>query len=169
MSQTKMQQSWDKRDDETAKAFDAFRYYLHLGKERTLQKVSDYLGHKSPITVRKWSMAKDWVSRVADWEAAVADTALEELEDERSKHRRIVYQNAWDHYEALMNVINKRIYDEKLDIDGALKLSSLINVANDHIRRSVGLPHRINESHVDATSNGESMPIAIIRMDTEDL
>lgn len=49
---------WDRQEDESPKAFAAFRQYLDLGATRSLRKLVD-----SPDRVAGWSTLSDWSSR----------------------------------------------------------------------------------------------------------
>jgi hypothetical protein len=53
---------WDRRDNETGPAYEAFRAYLELGPERSLAKVGAKLG-KSKALMDRWSARHDWADR----------------------------------------------------------------------------------------------------------
>jgi len=54
---------WERQPAETEKAYTAFRAYLDLGPERTLEAVGQKLG-KSTTLLEKWSSRWKWVERV---------------------------------------------------------------------------------------------------------
>lgn len=64
--------TWDKRDSETNKSYNAFLVYKDLGVVRTLPKASikfygmDTDGKRHQFL--RWSSAHSWVSRCADWD-----------------------------------------------------------------------------------------------------
>lgn len=60
--------AWNKRTNESAKAFAAFKAYRDLGPDRSLKAVGRGLG-KSKVMMEKWSRRFEWVARVADWDA----------------------------------------------------------------------------------------------------
>jgi hypothetical protein len=59
--------SWDKRENETNKAYVAFRHYLTLGNERTLRKAAQ-AANVAEQSCERWSSKHDWVDRVRDFE-----------------------------------------------------------------------------------------------------
>lgn len=58
---------WDRREDETSKAYGAFVTYRDLGPERSLEKVAHTLG-KSTTIMSRWSAQHEWVSRTVAWD-----------------------------------------------------------------------------------------------------
>ena len=58
---------WERQDDESPQAFEAFQIYRDLGAERSLLKVEQKLA-KSHALISKWSTEKQWVERVRAWE-----------------------------------------------------------------------------------------------------
>lgn len=65
---------FDRRSDETIRAWNAFCLYRDMGQERTLEKTQAAL-NRPPGYVRQlatWSSRYDWVSRVRAWDDAEA-------------------------------------------------------------------------------------------------
>jgi hypothetical protein len=62
-----MSKPWERRDNETAKAFAAFTAYRDLGAQRSLAKVGDKLG-KSEALMERWSARHEWVMRAQAWD-----------------------------------------------------------------------------------------------------
>jgi hypothetical protein len=58
---------WNKRGDESAKAFEAFNLYLELGAQRTVVKVSEKCG-KHVSMLYRWSRRYQWDARCDAWE-----------------------------------------------------------------------------------------------------
>lgn len=92
------QDLWLLQDGETAKAFDAFKRYLELGPDRSIQKVADQLGcHYN--NAKKWYERWSWAERAGAWENHLAIVELAVLKKERiemkKRHLRIsrVLQN----------------------------------------------------------------------------
>lgn len=54
---------YERKPDESAKAFAAFTTYAHLGPKRSLAAVGQTLG-KSQGLIERWSRRHDWVNRV---------------------------------------------------------------------------------------------------------
>lgn len=69
------QYPWGRREGEQPLAYEAFRQYLHLGKDRSLQGACDAV-NRSYSLVRRWSSAYEWIerSRAYDSHLATADT-----------------------------------------------------------------------------------------------
>ncbi|MBQ9168882.1 MAG: hypothetical protein IJX67_10830 [Oscillospiraceae bacterium] len=58
---------WERRQDESTKAYEAFCIYRDMGRERSLSKVSAKL-QKSETLMGRWSRTFDWVKRAASWD-----------------------------------------------------------------------------------------------------
>jgi len=76
--------AWERREDESAEAFEAFTHYRDFGANRSLAKVGQELG-KSTTLMEKWSKKHQWVRRVALWEAEEDRLWLQGLHTERRK------------------------------------------------------------------------------------
>lgn len=59
---------WERQQEETTKAFEAFCVYRDLGTDRSIAKAGKQLG-KNRVTLEQWSSKYDWVKRVAAWDA----------------------------------------------------------------------------------------------------
>ena len=70
---------WDKRDDETARNYEAFCVYRDLGPGRTLSVCATKISSYSYI--KKWSTRFDWVDRCAAWDAHLQKIRDEEKEE----------------------------------------------------------------------------------------
>src|SRR5688572_30471065 len=68
---TDQSRPWDKRPDETDKAYKAFTDYIDLGPDRSLDKVRQKLGKSSGYTrqLEKWSSAYEWGTRSSAYDA----------------------------------------------------------------------------------------------------
>ena len=58
---------WERRPEETTKAYEAFCIYRDMGRERSLSKVSKEL-NKSETLMGRWSGQHEWVKRAARWD-----------------------------------------------------------------------------------------------------
>jgi hypothetical protein len=82
--------SWERRGDESAQAYRAFRAYLELGPDRALRSVAEAVScHLSLI--KRWSAKHEWRLRATAWEArqrqeTVAREAVQEAAYERRLH-----------------------------------------------------------------------------------
>lgn len=66
--------AWDRRDSESAPAFEAFVAYRDMGVGRSVARVSKEHG-KSIATVTKWCSRHDWVARAAAYDTEAARRA----------------------------------------------------------------------------------------------
>jgi hypothetical protein len=82
--------AWERRGEESAPAYRAFRAYLELGPDRALRPVAEAAGcHLSLI--KRWSAKHDWRLRVRAWEErqrreAVAQETVQQAAYERRLH-----------------------------------------------------------------------------------
>jgi hypothetical protein len=58
---------WERQDDESAPAFEAFALYRDQGRDRSVRAVGRSLG-KSGALIERWSSEKDWVRRAAAYD-----------------------------------------------------------------------------------------------------
>lgn len=58
---------WERRENESTKAYEAFCIYRDMGRERSLAKVSEKQ-QKSGSLIGRWSRENDWVNRAAKWD-----------------------------------------------------------------------------------------------------
>lgn len=73
--------AWDRRADESAKAFEAFVVYRDMGAARSLVRTSQEHG-KSIATVTTWCGRHEWVKRVAAYDTDIARRASERTEED---------------------------------------------------------------------------------------
>jgi hypothetical protein len=60
-------QPWERQDDETSVAFEAFAAYRDLGSARSTAKAAKVIG-KSKVLCDRWSGRHAWVRRIEAWE-----------------------------------------------------------------------------------------------------
>jgi Mg-chelatase subunit ChlI len=84
-----MTDTWDRRSNETSKAYAAFTIYRDMGPERSIALVAEEC-RKNISLMNRWSQRHQWVSRVHDYEAhleKVAQASREkEIADMRKRH-----------------------------------------------------------------------------------
>ena len=79
-----MPQPWEKQENETAKAFNAFRLYRDMEPaSRSLAKVAEKLGYSAPVMCEGWSRKNDWVSRAGQYDSHVDELKRNQRERER--------------------------------------------------------------------------------------
>ena len=77
---------WDRRDDEPARNYAAFRLFRDLGPLRKLEDVAA-IG-VTPRCIRQWSYDWDWPARAVAWDDVVhAEEDRQRLESLRDMHR----------------------------------------------------------------------------------
>src|SRR6266853_6663375 len=59
--------AWDRTNNESAKAFNAFIVYRGLGPERTIQKAAEKL-QKSGAVLRRWAVRFNWRGRALNFD-----------------------------------------------------------------------------------------------------
>ena len=67
MGKVNTPEPWERRQDESTKAYEAFCTYRDMGRERSLSKVAEKL-QKSETLMGRWSRTYDWVDRAAKWD-----------------------------------------------------------------------------------------------------
>ena len=67
MAKANTPEPWERRENETTKAYEAFCIYRDMGRERSLAKVAEKL-QKSETLMGRWSRENDWVKRAAKWD-----------------------------------------------------------------------------------------------------
>lgn len=82
---------------ETSKAYNAFRTYLELGAERTLEKARTKLGYKTVYQLGVWSVRWRWLERITFWDQEAnkkqSGAFLDEMEKMGRRHARIASQS----------------------------------------------------------------------------
>lgn len=73
---------YERQDEESKKAFEAFATYRDLGITRSLREVAQKLS-KSETLMKRWSSKHDWVERVAEYDAEMDRKALLQQEKNR--------------------------------------------------------------------------------------
>lgn len=79
-------QAWDRLDDESTKAYEAFAVYRDLGVNRRLDDVAAKL-NKSTTIMGRWSSQYDWVNRAAAYDDYIEAKARIKLDREAIKRK----------------------------------------------------------------------------------
>lgn len=85
--------SWDRREGEGVKAYEAFKTYLEMGDDRTLHKVAEKLS-KTDTLIKRWSYTWDWVERSRDYDNELGRQDLQAQVKELKKMRKRQAQTA---------------------------------------------------------------------------
>ena len=95
-SEQTIKKIWEKRDDETAKAFDAFCTYRNLPPSvRSIHRTYSIKYTKdtkqAPKFIKDWASQNDWVKRAEAWDAyrdqQTEAARIEDWEDFQENHR----------------------------------------------------------------------------------
>jgi len=146
---------WDRRDDETDKAFKAFKLYRDQGEGRTIQKAwyayaewnwgpqrADKErakgGRKAARFFEDWSSAHDWQSRARAWDRHLEKIAQRKAEqahlDQLEEHRSHVQEFADDARETAATAkaqIDEALSDMSLEEASVKEVASLIRATTD--------------------------------------
>jgi hypothetical protein len=105
-----MSMEFERRENETVKAFTAFTTYLGMGAQRSLEAVRLKLG-KSKALIERWSVRHQWVERTAAYERHLSEIERRTEESltrakavtwalRREEHKEIEWQVRCDLVEA---------------------------------------------------------------------
>lgn len=84
---------WERRAEESAKAFEAFVAYRELGATRSLAAVGHRLG-KSTALMERWSAQYDWVDRCHAFDIAMDRARTEKVFESNAQARQRVIDDA---------------------------------------------------------------------------
>ena len=128
---------WDRRPEETTKAYEAFCTYRDMGPSRSLAKVAEKLS-KSEQIMKRWSSANDWVKRAAKWDDEQDRIEREIAQKEQAKAIRDMRKRHADLATAMLIKSAKalqRIPDDEIK---ASDISRMVDVASKLERISRG-------------------------------
>lgn len=81
-----MAKPYERRDDETVQAYEAFALYRDLGAARSIDAVAKELG-KSNQLIGRWSRVHDWVMRSRAYDEYIDAQARRKVDNEAIKRR----------------------------------------------------------------------------------
>jgi hypothetical protein len=82
---------WERRKEESGKAFDAFACYRDLGSGRSIEKAAEHV-RKSVSLLKRWSSRYSWVERVQAWDQEQERTATEAAAEAAQERAREIRQ-----------------------------------------------------------------------------
>lgn len=125
---------WDRRENETTKAYEAFCIYRDMGRERSLAKVSEKQ-QKSGSLIGRWSREHGWVDRAAQWddeqERIEREIAQKEqvkaIKDMRKRHADVAHAMILKAAKALARIPEDEIKPQDISrmVDVASKLERI--------------------------------------------
>ena len=144
---------WERREDETTKAYEAFCIYRDMGRERSLNKVAEKLS-KSDTLIKRWSFTHGWVNRVAKWDDEQDRIEREIAQKEQAKAIKDMRKRHADLGQAMLIKAAralKRIPDEEIKPGD---ISRMVDVASKLERISRGDVGEV----VEERDGGQSTP-----------
>ena len=78
---------WERQQNETSKAYEAFCIYRDMGTQRSLSKVAEKQ-QKSGSLIGRWSRENEWVERAAKWDDEQERIEREIAQREQAKEIR---------------------------------------------------------------------------------
>lgn len=84
MTKANTPKPWERRENETSKAYEAFCEYRDMGIERSLAKVAEKC-KKSGSLIGRWSREHGWVDRAAKWDDEQERIEREKAQKEQAK------------------------------------------------------------------------------------
>lgn len=127
MSKLPDTQPWERQEDETMQAFEAFHLYCQMGHERSLRKVEQQLS-KSHTLIARWASRHKWVERTRQYEnylvRAEVETARKNLADMR---KRQIEQGKLLQSKAVTALLNKAQQEGGLDFESTTALVRMMS------------------------------------------
>lgn len=127
--------AWHQRENESAKAYEAFLAYCEMGRSRSHAKVAQKLG-KSRALINRWGAKHGWASRVESWdeledarrarlreeiERETAETELQRIKEINNRHAALA--------RAVQSKIIERIGSLKSESLSASSIAGLLSIA----------------------------------------
>lgn len=101
MGKVNTPQPWERREEESTKAYEAFCIYRDMGRERSLSKVAEKL-QKSFTLMGRWSREHGWVDRAAKWDDEQDRIEREQAQKEQAKAIRDMRKRHADLAQAML-------------------------------------------------------------------
>jgi hypothetical protein len=133
---------WERRENETAKAYAAFCIYRDLPVEsRSLSLAAEKLG-RSLSLLEQWSARHEWVIRVQAYEEYLRQIEQTEMEEARRQHARdeaedwaarrsAMREQQWRASQALLAKANKMLDSVSLDAAAVRDVALLMRLAHE--------------------------------------
>ena len=152
MSNNYTHREWDRLPEETAKAYERFKYFLSLGQDRSLYQVADFFFFLY-VSIGAMSSKYNWTARAMAWDRyRVSDEYVQEAQREEyilDSKSELKVEEAAD-YSRLLQLFRSavvRLEDDKtLDASEYIKALSNLMKFRDNLstfqRRNLNLPTR---------------------------
>ena len=146
------QRTWDRRDNETSQAYQAFAIYRDMGIGRSTVRVAETL-HKSVGLINRWSGQHQWVERVRAYDQYIDAQAQKKAErDAITRKAKMLERHA-----SIGRVLQTKAVEhlQAHQIDQTKDAIAAARLGVDLERKSEGLPEYLieimNASDVDLT------------------
>lgn len=93
MEEREKRRPWERRPDESEKAFEAFSLYRDMGSKRTIAAVAEKL-QKSRQLIQRWQKRYEWAARINAYDNDIEKKAHEALKKEAVEIRKTHLQIA---------------------------------------------------------------------------
>lgn len=130
MAKVNTPEPWERQQDETSKAYEAFSVYRDLGTNRSITKTAQTL-NKNRTTIAEWSTKYEWVKRAAAWDSEqdriARQAQVEEIKKMRKRHADIANAMLIKAAQALKNIPQDEIKPGDISrmVDVASKLERI--------------------------------------------
>lgn len=128
-----MPEPWERQDDESDEAFEAFQIYRDMGVGRSMAAVRKELG-KSQSLMERWSSKYSWVDRAKAWEREQDRILrLQQIEDIKKMRKR--------HADLAVEMLEKALEGLRLltpDELNAVSIGRIVEVASRLEQKSRG-------------------------------
>lgn len=128
---------WDRLQNETTRAYEAFCTYRDMGRERSLSKVAAKL-QKSETLMGRWSGTHSWVKRAAEWDDEQDRIEREIAQKEQAKAIRDMRKRHADLATAMLVKSARALQRIPDDEIRAADISRMVDVASKLERVSRG-------------------------------
>lgn len=164
---------WDKREDESKKAYKAFCDYRDMGEARSLRALHDkYIEPscnnaitKSRSSLNTWSANHDWQNRVDAWDEHMLSSqtqsredAVQELLDSELRDYNVQLEKWTEAYrrtplhEVQYTADDGRVF-VKMNHDDLYRMAKWRDEIAKQGRRALGLPEKVTEKHTQGDIN----------------
>lgn len=127
MSELPDLQPWERQEDESLPAFEAFHLYCMQGNSRSLRKVEQELD-KSHTLIGRWASRYNWVERTRQYDNYIVreevEIARKNLADMR---KRQIEQGKLLQSRAVQAIVNKSRKDDGLDYESMSTLVKMMS------------------------------------------
>ncbi len=137
MAKANTPEPWERQQEETSKAYEAFCIYRDMGPDRSMRATAEKLG-KSQGLMEGWSAKNNWVNRAALWDDEQERKEREIAQKEQAKEIKAMRKRHADLANAMLIKSAKalaRIPDDEIR---AQDISRMVDVASKLERISRG-------------------------------